>query len=153
MSQKPGTCLKKIGNVPKNENESCHLTIEALGTVMCEMGFSPSARELHDMLMFADPKTLAFLNFETFCTMLQRAERGMLLRDAFDEMDRNGDGCLSRGELYEGLENAFQDLPLDSFVVDAMMREADPDNSGFISFDRFIDLSLKYQTIDDEKNL
>ncbi|SPP86631.1 blast:Calmodulin [Drosophila guanche] len=153
MSQKPRTCLKKIGNVPKSENESCHLTIETLGNVMRELGFCPSTRELHDMLMVADPKTHASLNFETFCTMLQRAKRGMLLRDAFDEMDRNGDGCLSRGELCEGMENAFQDLPLDPFVVDAMMREADPDNSGFITFDRFIDLSLKYQTVDDEPDV
>jgi calcium-dependent protein kinase len=68
------------------------------------------------------------------------------LRKVFQAMDSNGDGKLSREELFDyyakemGPEQATEE-------VNRIMNEVDTDNSGFVDYTEFIKATLDYKTI------
>lgn len=55
----------------------------------------------------------------------------------FSHFDRDGNGKISRAELYDQIEKMGLELP--GRLVNEIMKEADKDQDGFISYHEFIE--------------
>jgi calcium-dependent protein kinase len=69
------------------------------------------------------------------------------LRELFKAMDLNGDGKLSREELFSAFDS---DNPL---LVNKIMQKVDADNNGFIDFDEFLQAALHERQMLSKENL
>ncbi|KAK7092077.1 uncharacterized protein [Littorina saxatilis] len=70
------------------------------------------------------------------------------LKDAFFLFDKNGDKKISKEELGPVLRSLGQN-PTQA-DIDAMMAEADTDNSGYLSYDEYVNVISKHMTPLDE---
>eukprot|EP00929_Paragymnodinium_shiwhaense_P061869 TRINITY_DN30907_c0_g1_i1.p1 TRINITY_DN30907_c0_g1~~TRINITY_DN30907_c0_g1_i1.p1 ORF type:complete len:940 (+),score=214.68 TRINITY_DN30907_c0_g1_i1:158-2977(+) len=59
-----------------------------------------------------------------------------VLRDAFDELDRDKNGVLDREELRVAIEKTF-DVPYDEVGFDHLVEQIDTDGDGFVTFEEF----------------
>ena len=76
-------------------------------------------------------------------SQLTTQEETYELKKMFNTFDSNGDGKLSREELFEGYKNCG----LETDDIDAMIEECDVDGSGFIDYTEFIAASINKQKI------
>jgi calcium-dependent protein kinase len=68
------------------------------------------------------------------------------LRKVFKEMDKNGDGKLSKEELLDYYQKYYEKEAADA-EVKKIMQEVDSDNSGFVDYSEFIKATLDYRKI------
>ena len=59
-------------------------------------------------------------------------------RDDFVGFDLNGDGMISREELYKAMKEVEDDITMEQ--IDAMIKEGDPDKNGKIDYKEFVHL-------------
>lgn len=60
------------------------------------------------------------------------------LTGIFMELDKNGDGCLTRDELIEGYMSLYNDHEKAKNEVENLMAIADVDNNGLIDYSEFL---------------
>ena len=74
------------------------------------------------------------------------------LREAFTKIDVNGDGRVSREELFNQYSKSMGDAKGEE-EVDRIMKEVDTDNNGFIDYTEFIKASMDYRQVMSVENL
>lgn len=74
------------------------------------------------------------------------------LKEIFLELDKNGDGKLSRQELFDSFKFNMGEAEAE-LEVERIMNEVDSDNSGFIDYTEFLKANLDVKTLFSEQNL
>ena len=72
------------------------------------------------------------------------------MRKIFVELDRDGDGKLSKYELMQALEST-DGIPI--YNIDKIMNKCDPYKTGFIDYTQFLAATLNWRTLLDNKRL
>lgn len=92
----------------------------------------------------------AFLTFMTSRMLTKEYEKE--LSDAFQAIDKNGDGKLSREELLEAYK---LQMPLEEAqcTVESILTRVDADKNGFIDYSEFVLASTDYQSLLSQTNL
>ncbi|KAL6917304.1 hypothetical protein FSST1_008799 [Fusarium sambucinum] len=110
------------------------------GVVMRSLGQNPSDAELHDMIIEADADRNGTIDFPKM--MSHKAEGidyDQELLEALMVFGRDEDGFISAGELRRTLKAIGEEVTDDE--LDEMIREADTDNDGRISYEEFFERS------------
>ncbi len=121
-------------------SEESHRSTAALPQVLSNLQAFTKGRKLKEAV-------------QTFiATQLLSAQETKELREVFREIDKNGDGKLSREELMQeylktmGIEEAQTE-------VDRIMEKVDSDGSGFIDYTEFLKASLDMKKVLNIQNL
>jgi len=114
------------------------ITVKELGTVMRSLGKNPTESELQEMTN--DLNANGLIDFALFCTLMNRKSRPVVsdeeIIEAFKVFDKEGKGFISAAELRHIMTNIGEKLSSDE--VDEMLREADVDSEGLISYIEFV---------------
>lgn len=121
------------------------ITVEELGTVLTNLGQSPSPTELQDMINEVDVDQNGTIEFNEFLLLMahkiQKFDEQDDLRMAFRVFDKNGDGYISASELKSVMESLGEKMTDEQ--VEEMIREADLDGNGLIDYNEFIKIMSK----------
>lgn len=116
---------------------SGHIPASQLGTVLRSLGYKLTEADIQELL---GPKPKASISFSEFIAMMTK---DVLVTDPEDEFkqvfrvfDRNGDGFVSCAELRQAMTTLGQKLSTED--VDEMIRVADKDAKGKLTFDEFV---------------
>ena len=108
------------------------ITTNELGTVMRNLGQSPTEEELRDMLNEVDIDGNGIIDFNEFVSMmakkLKETDTEEELKEAFKVFDKNGDGFISAKELGV-LMRAMGRNPTEDEIMQ-IMNEIDVDHNG-----------------------
>lgn len=74
------------------------------------------------------------------------------LKEVFLQLDKNGDGKLSRQELFDSFKQQMGEAEAE-LEVERIMKEVDSDNSGFIDYTEFLKANLDVKSLLSEQNL
>lgn len=85
--------------------------------------------------------TMAFI-----ASQLVSKEETRDLEKMFKQLDKNGDGMLSKEEIIEGYEEIFG-IPINEEEVDKLMKEVDLDGNGSIDYTEFVMSTLSEKTV------
>lgn len=112
------------------------ITSNELGIVMRSLGQRPTDQELKNMVTIVDQDGNGTIEFNEFLNLMSRkakeTDKEDELREAFRVFDRNGDGYISAPELRLVMTNLGEKLTDEE--VDDMIREADLDGDGVVSY-------------------
>ncbi len=136
-----------------DKDGSGHIDKNELRSVMDELGKEVTDKELDQMLAHAD-KDGNGVDFSEFVLMMgkQVAEDGgeeSILAEAFKVFDRDGSGYIDRDEM----QDIFKRLETNSFrtltpsQVDDMLKEADTNGDGKISYEEFVKIMVSSQKL------
>jgi len=92
----------------------------------------------------------AALSFIT--SQLLTQEQTAQIRDVFRNLDRNGDGRLSKDELLSAYRQHNTEEQTQE-IVENVMRKVDVDKNGFIDYSEFLAASINVQTLTSKANL
>eukprot|EP00092_Neocalanus_flemingeri_P032215 GFUD01035014.1.p1 GENE.GFUD01035014.1~~GFUD01035014.1.p1 ORF type:complete len:156 (-),score=51.55 GFUD01035014.1:63-530(-) len=113
------------------------ITTKELGKVMRSLGQNPTEAELQDMIeVEADGK--GTIDFPEFLTMMARKMKDSEedIREAFRVFDKDGNGFITAAELRHVMTNLGEELT--DQEVEEMIREADMDRDGQVSYGEFV---------------
>lgn len=128
---------ESFNNFDKDGNG--HITIAELTAVMKQLGQSPTKKQIKKMIESVDLDNSGTIDFEEFLVMVsQRVNYDEELRNAFDLFDKDGSGYISSAELKLAMNNFDENLTDDE--IEEMIREADIDGDGEISYEEFADM-------------
>mmetsp|Transcript_27612 Transcript_27612/g.70337 ORF Transcript_27612/g.70337 Transcript_27612/m.70337 type:complete len:154 (-) Transcript_27612:793-1254(-) len=121
------------------------ITTKELGTVMRALGQNPTESELQDMLNEVDPNGHGQLEMREFIGLMRKRlgksrDTAAELLEAFKIFDKDGNGTLPSTELRHIMLQLGEKLS--EAELDAMMKEADKNNDGFVNYAEFIQLML-----------
>ncbi|KAL3277050.1 hypothetical protein HHI36_012411 [Cryptolaemus montrouzieri] len=114
------------------------LLVHDLGYTMKELGFSPTEAEIFEMLDEFDLQKTEYIDFNTFVYILKKNTKPLneeQLRSAFDVFDKDRNGHIATQEIKfvtRNLGERYTDTE-----IEEMMKEADADGDGRISYDDF----------------
>ncbi|KAK3603078.1 hypothetical protein CHS0354_015773 [Potamilus streckersoni] len=116
------------------------ITAKELGSVMRFMGQNPPEDELHDMILEMNIDGNITIDFPEFVTLMAKRMKYTTdsegeLREAFRVFDKDGSGFISAAELSHAMTNLGEKLTEED--VEGMIREADTDGDGQISYEEF----------------
>jgi calmodulin len=120
------------------------ITTKELGTVMRSLGQNPTEAELQDMINEVDADGNGTIDFPEFLTLMARkmkdtdSEEEIL--EAFKVFDKDGNGFISAAELRHVMTNLGEKLTDEE--VDEMIREADVDGDGQITYEEFVRMMM-----------
>jgi calmodulin len=123
-----------------DQDGSGAISARELATVMRNLGHeSATERSAAAMITDVDANGNGEIDFDEFLTLMARNRDGdarrEALRETFDRFDTNGDGFISAHELTAAMRAMDPNTPQDD--IDDMLRAADLDGDGQISFDEF----------------
>ena len=118
-------------------DHSGRISSAELGKVMEQLGQHPSEADLHAMVSEVDADGDGEINFEEFLTMLAKKENSENdeIKAAFEIFDKDQDGFISPTELRTVMESLGEVLTEED--IDTMMKGADENGDGQVSFDEF----------------
>ncbi|CAL4918729.1 unnamed protein product [Urochloa decumbens] len=130
--------FKEVFNL-YDKNRDGFITSEELGTVMESLGENFSESELKAMIKAVDADGTGAIDFHKFLNLMARklkdTDSEEKLREAFDVIDKDQDGYISATELRQVMTNLGEKVT--DQEVEEMMREADTDGDGRVSFEEF----------------
>ncbi|KAK6153891.1 hypothetical protein DH2020_013530 [Rehmannia glutinosa] len=119
------------------------ITSEELGTVLRSLGQNPTEAELQDMINEADDLN-GKIDFPEFLNLMvaqmKDADSEEALREAFNLFDKDQNGLISAAELHQVMTTLGENVTDEE--VDEMIREADLDGDGQVSYEEFVRLML-----------
>merc|ERR1712226_248865 len=123
-----------------DEDYSSLLPVDRLEHHLREMGYNPTDMELDKFQMQVDPDESGLYDFHAFMRMvayiLRRGEdTEEELAHVFRLFDPHSSGSVSTKEIRDILKEVDPKMP--QHEIDEMIAEADPNQSGKISFDKF----------------
>ncbi|KAL3874519.1 hypothetical protein ACJMK2_037525 [Sinanodonta woodiana] len=118
------------------------ITTKELGTVMKSVGQNPSEAELQDMVNEIDTDGNGIIEVNDFIIMMgkkmKEADTEEEIKDVFNIFDRDGNGFICNEELKFVMTNLGEKLTDEE--IGEMIKEADKDKDGQISYDDFLRL-------------
>ncbi|CAO3608359.1 unnamed protein product [Mucor fragilis] len=122
-----------------DKNGDGSVSAAELGVVLRSFGMNPTDAELHDMVSDVDADGNGNIDFEEFLNLVKDLKSGGKdtddLREAFKVFDADGNGVIDRSELRKVMSSLNENLTEEE--LDAMIKEADANGDGQISFDEF----------------
>ena len=121
------------------------ITPNELGTVMRSLGQTPTEEELQDMINNVDANCNSIIYFQEFLIMMARKinseECEEEIQEAFCVFDKDSNGFISAAELRQVMIN-LGEKQVDE-QVDEMIREADIDGDGQVSYEEFVTMMTR----------
>eukprot|EP01060_Flectonema_neradi_P023741 TRINITY_DN3206_c0_g1_i1.p2 TRINITY_DN3206_c0_g1~~TRINITY_DN3206_c0_g1_i1.p2 ORF type:complete len:150 (+),score=44.22 TRINITY_DN3206_c0_g1_i1:1403-1852(+) len=115
------------------------ISVEELGEVLRSVGQNCSDDEIKGLLTEADMDDDGVIDFPEFLTLvvekMERSDNDVDMRDTFQFYDINGTGLITPSNLQYAMGKLG--LRMTAEEADEMIREADLDGDGKISFDEF----------------
>lgn len=125
-----------------------HVTPGELTIVLQTLGQKPTAEEVNAMIQEVDDDNNGAIEFEEFVQLMTKNMKGNddadALMEAFKILDADGSGSIDHHELKEILRSFSklgEDIPDEE--IDHMIREADVDGDGSISYEEFVKVMMK----------
>ncbi|EFJ14562.1 hypothetical protein SELMODRAFT_413463 [Selaginella moellendorffii] len=123
------------------------ITTKELGIVMRSLGQNPSDTELLDMINEVDVDGNGTIDWTEFLVLMARkmkdADAEEDLKEAFTVLDRNRDGFITEIELKHVMHQLGESFT-DEEIAD-MVREADTDKDGKVSYPEFVKIVMPRQ--------
>ncbi|CAD7922308.1 unnamed protein product [Amoebophrya sp. A25] len=123
-----------------DKDNSGTITADELGVIMKSLGKNPTDDELDAMIAEVDEDGSGEIEFPEFLALmskkLQAADSIEEMREAFLVFDRDKSGSVTAAELKHVMNNLGEIVTDDE--VEEMIREADEDGDGELSFDDFL---------------
>merc|ERR1711908_229936 len=118
------------------------ITTKELGTVMRSLSQNPTEAELQDMVNEVDADGNGTIDFPEFCTLMARKMSEDIdseeeLKEAFEVLDKDGDGFISTAELHHIITNLEK---LSEADIDEMIHEAGIGSDGHINYEEFVEI-------------
>ncbi|CAN6303766.1 unnamed protein product [Urochloa humidicola] len=130
--------FKEVFNLYDKDGDG-FITSEELGTVMKSLGENFNESQLKAMIKAVDADGTGTIDFHKFLNLmahkLKNTDLEEKLREAFDVIDKDQDGYISATELRQVMTNLGEKVT--DQEVEEMMREADTDGDGRVSFEEF----------------
>ncbi|CAN6298011.1 unnamed protein product [Urochloa humidicola] len=130
--------FKEVFNLYDKDGDG-FITSEELGTVMKSLGENFNESQLKAMIKAVDADGTGTIDFHKFLNLmahkLYNTDSEEKLREAFDVIDKDQDGYISATELRQVMTNLGEKVT--DQEVEEMMREADTDGDGRVSFEEF----------------
>lgn len=125
-----------------------HVTATELEIVFQTLGQKPSKEELDSMISEVDTSGNGEMEFHEFCKLMCKrmnaTEDVEALTEAFRILDTDGSNEISKVELKTILESFSRaGEHLDESDIEHLIKEADVDGDGHISFDEFSKVMMK----------
>ena len=121
------------------------ITPNELGTVMRSLGQTPTEEELQVMINNVDADCNGIIYFQEFLIMMARKinshECEEEIQEAFCVFDKDSNGFISAAELRQVMINLGEKQVEDQ--VDEMIREADIDGDGQVSYEEFVTMMTR----------
>merc|ERR1711976_505217 len=118
-----------------------YISTKELGVVMRSLGQNPTENELMDMINEVDIDGRGTVDFPEFLNMMakkiQNIDSGEEIREAFRVFDKNNSGTVSCSEIKFVMMALEDKIAMTEAEVDEMIREADSDGDGHITYDEF----------------
>ncbi|KAL5217663.1 hypothetical protein ABZP36_018347 [Zizania latifolia] len=135
--------LKEAFNLFDKDGDGV-ITSKELGTVLSSLGQNHTEAELQDMIKDVDADGNGVIDFHEFLNLMAHkmpdADSEDALREAFNLIDKDRNGYICADELRHVMGNLGEKLT-DQEVAD-MIKEADLDGDGLISYKEFVKLML-----------
>ncbi|XP_053402127.1 neo-calmodulin-like [Mercenaria mercenaria] len=118
------------------------ITADELGTVMRSLGQRPTEEELKKMMAEIDVDKNGTIDFQEFLTMMASqkidSEEDADLKEAFRVFDKHKHGAIGEDDLRSVMSDLGEKLT-DEEIAE-MIKEADVNGDGQISFDEFVQM-------------
>eukprot|EP00933_Yihiella_yeosuensis_P013175 TRINITY_DN12332_c4_g1_i1.p1 TRINITY_DN12332_c4_g1~~TRINITY_DN12332_c4_g1_i1.p1 ORF type:complete len:149 (+),score=40.56 TRINITY_DN12332_c4_g1_i1:90-536(+) len=128
-----------------DENKDGKLSLDELGALMVTLGLNPTDQELENMLDEANADMMRRIDFGGFLSLMARKMKHTDIEEelieAFKVFDHDGDGYITSGELMQAMSNMGERLS--PHEVEEMIREADMDSDGMMSYEEFVNMIKK----------
>jgi calmodulin len=125
-----------------DKNSDGAITVQELGSVMRTLGQTPTEAELLQIISQVDTDGDGTIDFEEFVELMKNKMKGLdaeeEIREAFKVFDKNGDGYVEVAELRQVVQGLGE--PLSEADLQEMIKEADADGDGRISYQEFVRL-------------
>ncbi|CAM9174501.1 unnamed protein product [Choristocarpus tenellus] len=111
-----------------------------LRVVLRSLGYSPTSRQLEEMISKVDENKDGVLTFDEFVNMMLagdvETDREMEIKEAFNFFDKNGDGEITPEELAQTMRGLGDTLSDEEIAL--LVKEADKNHDGVVSTEEFI---------------
>lgn len=116
------------------------VSTKELKQVFEALGQHPSEEDVRAMISEVDKDGSGEIDFDEFLQLMAGKQSNMTMEDelrgAFNVFDKDGSGYISSEELKQVLTNLGETMTDEE--IDEMMKEADLDSDGQVSFDEFV---------------
>ncbi|KAH7963312.1 hypothetical protein HPB52_020535 [Rhipicephalus sanguineus] len=110
---------------------------DELGVVMRACGQNPTQAEIEEMIAKADTDGNGTISFPEFVAMMREPPTEETIRQAFMMIDKDGKGFITASDLRYVIMTDLGEQVTDE-EIDEMLREADMDGDGQISYQEFV---------------
>eukprot|EP00904_Undaria_pinnatifida_P012230 jgi/Undpi1/8137/HiC_scaffold_24.g10608.m1 len=123
-----------------DKDGSGEIDLNELRTVMTSLGYSPTNKQLEDMMAKVDLDGNGLINFAEFVTMMRKCkvdtDFDRQIREAFKFFDQDGSGAIDTKEL----GNIMRQLgaKLTDAEINLLVQEADVDGDGQVDINEFL---------------
>jgi len=127
-----------------DEDNSGTVSTGELASVMKTLGQDIDEKEVGIMISEVDSDGSGEIDFSEFCTLMARqmekSDPEFEYKKAFKIFDKRGDGFIDEAELKHVMTNIGEDMS--EHEIKAMMKEADLDNDGKLTYEEFLEVML-----------
>eukprot|EP00298_Acanthocystis_sp_HF-20_P021317 c275_g1_i1.p1 GENE.c275_g1_i1~~c275_g1_i1.p1 ORF type:complete len:148 (-),score=65.54 c275_g1_i1:4-447(-) len=125
-----------------NKKGDGSISASELEKVFASLGFANATDQLEGMIKKVDTNQNGTIEFDEFCEVMSKAQADLdsSLKAAFDVIDVDKDGFITKEELSDGMKKLG--MHLTSAEIDELIKQADADGDGKIGFEDFKTMNL-----------